>query len=253
MGGSEVFGYNVGNDFSQLVKNALANGVVGGITNVLDGGKFGHGFISAGVSAFAKPGIKKAMPGDGGGSFAARVVTRAVIAGTLSHSTGGKFANGAITGAFSQIFNGERRRFDYSESAETADGEERVLYVKGLGMIAESDLVLTSDEALSYLKTVYPQHSGELDNIGLENMGLTEIGFAQLLLDKQIQTANLIYRVKSAISFGRISPKSLFIKYSTDYIKSDFKEFDANKSSNVIPNKQTINLRKYVLQLEGLN
>jgi hypothetical protein len=87
--------------------NAMANGVIGGITSVLQGGKFGHGFASAGVSAFAKPGIRKYIGIEKSG-LPSRVIVRAVLGGTLSKATGGKFANGASTAAFSQLFNDEQ-------------------------------------------------------------------------------------------------------------------------------------------------
>lgn len=106
VGGSETWGYSFGDGFGQLAKNALANGVVGGITSILSGGKFGHGFVAAGFSAFAKPGIRKAF-GISAKMLPARVITRAVIGGTISKATGGKFSNGAVTAAFSQLFNEE--------------------------------------------------------------------------------------------------------------------------------------------------
>lgn len=100
------FGYELGDGIGQLATNALANGVVGGITNILAGGKFGHGFLSAGLSAFAKPGIRRTFGTEASG-LPARVLARAVIGGTISEITGGKFANGATTAAFSQLFNEE--------------------------------------------------------------------------------------------------------------------------------------------------
>ena len=72
--------------------------VVGGITTSLQGGKFGHGFLSAGLgsAAPALPGLRQlASTGIGG-----RVLVSAVTAGTVSEITGGKFANGALTAAF---------------------------------------------------------------------------------------------------------------------------------------------------------
>ncbi|MBR9910641.1 MAG: hypothetical protein GYB33_09870, partial [Gammaproteobacteria bacterium] len=106
VGGSELFGYSYGDGFGQLALNALGNGVVGGITNVLQGGKFGHGFASAGLSAFFKPSTRGAF-GVSARNAPFRVIARAVIGGTISKVTGGKFSNGAVTSAFSQIFNEE--------------------------------------------------------------------------------------------------------------------------------------------------
>lgn len=106
VGASGTFGYSLGDGAGQLAMNALGNGVVGGITNILSGGKFGHGFIAAGLSAFGKPGIRKAF-GTGAGALPWRVGARAILGGTISTMTGGKFANGAATAAFSQLFNEE--------------------------------------------------------------------------------------------------------------------------------------------------
>ena len=73
--------------------------------SVFQGGKFGHGFASVGVTqAFAGSidGI------DEGQRFSPkRIVAAAVIGGTSSSITGGKFSNGAVTGVFSRAFNDE--------------------------------------------------------------------------------------------------------------------------------------------------
>ena len=72
---------------------------------MFQGRNFGHGFASAGVTqAFAGSidGI------DEGQRFSPkRIVAAAVIGGTSSSITGGKFSNGAVTGAFSRAFNDE--------------------------------------------------------------------------------------------------------------------------------------------------
>ena len=88
-------------------ENVLGNAIVGGVTSSLSGGKFGHGFIAAGVAA----GLKGEKGDFGLGTEAnmkpARVLTAAVVGGTASVIGGGKFANGAVTGAFTQLFNAE--------------------------------------------------------------------------------------------------------------------------------------------------
>ena len=72
---------------------------------MFQGRNFGHGFASAGVTqAFAGSidGI------DDGQRFSPkRIVAAAVIGGTSSSITGGKFSSGAVTGAFSRAFNDE--------------------------------------------------------------------------------------------------------------------------------------------------
>ncbi|WKD50396.1 FG-GAP-like repeat-containing protein [Microbulbifer spongiae] len=79
----------------------LAFGALGGITSILQGGKFGHGFAAAGLGAAA--GSIPGLGGKGPGAILKRAVVGAVVGGTSTKITGGKFANGAATGAFVSI------------------------------------------------------------------------------------------------------------------------------------------------------
>ncbi|GAA0856626.1 RHS repeat-associated core domain-containing protein [Aliiglaciecola litoralis] len=74
------------------LESFAASGLTGGIISDLQGGKFGHGFISAGIGA--------AMAGRFGKNPYAQVIGSAVVGGTISKLTGGKFANGALSAAF---------------------------------------------------------------------------------------------------------------------------------------------------------
>jgi RHS repeat-associated protein len=85
----------------------VASGVAGGVMSDLQGGKFGHGFISAGVGAVAGGAFGKAPM--------ARIIGSAVVGGTLSKITGGKFANGALTAAFAAAL-----RSDWGTSKQKA-------------------------------------------------------------------------------------------------------------------------------------
>ena len=86
----------VGEIIGGIAAEVLAYGAIGGIANVLQGGRFGHGFVSAGLSAPLGGGLAKAL---GGGPTAA-FMSRVVVGGTISKATGGKFANGAVSAAF---------------------------------------------------------------------------------------------------------------------------------------------------------
>jgi RHS repeat-associated protein len=117
--------YGIGTHFDKLADSAgvlstgarvgkvAAHAMAGGISSVMNGGKFGHGFVSAGFTQTFSGVIDKI-----GGRIvnsryfnfanrAMRIVASAVVGGTASSITGGKFANGAITGAFSRGFNDE--------------------------------------------------------------------------------------------------------------------------------------------------
>ena len=84
-----------------------AHGAVGGITSVLGGGKFGHGFAAGGLTALGS-GLNNSRFIGGLGFSPLRVAIGAAVGGTASRITGGKFANGAVTGAFSQALNNEQ-------------------------------------------------------------------------------------------------------------------------------------------------
>jgi len=73
--------------------------------NTLQGGKFGHGFLSAGVTEALSPAIGAASSVGGAGGVVAGTVASAVVGGTVSELSGGKFGNGAQTGAFQFLFN----------------------------------------------------------------------------------------------------------------------------------------------------
>ena len=81
-----------------------AHGVVGGVMSVVQGGKFGHGFVSAGFSKFATRYIQDTS-WDYGNKDIGQAMQAAIIGGTASAIVGGKFANGAITAAFGNLYN----------------------------------------------------------------------------------------------------------------------------------------------------
>ena len=84
------------------VAQFAAFGAVGGITSVLSGGKFGHGFIAAGVGG-SLAGRIGGVGGANPGGAVIRTLIRTVVGGTISKLTGGKFANGAAFAAFASI------------------------------------------------------------------------------------------------------------------------------------------------------
>jgi RHS repeat-associated protein len=91
---SGTFGWGAAGDIGQHALNVVANGALGGAIAVAQGGNFGHGFVSAGVSAAVMPSIGKHFAG------VERVLVAAVVGGTISEISGGKFANGAMSAAF---------------------------------------------------------------------------------------------------------------------------------------------------------
>ncbi len=82
------------------IGRVLAHGVVQGMIRVAQGGKFEQGFLSGAVSS-----ISGSVTLTGGLSSGMSVVIGGVLGGTAEALGGGKFANGAITGAFVVLFN----------------------------------------------------------------------------------------------------------------------------------------------------
>ena len=99
----------------QGLDRVVAHGVIGGVRQSMNGGKFGSGFatgfVTAGVGELEiignAGGTEGLFHGGGTGNMMARIATAAVVGGTVSEITGDKFANGAVTGAFSRAFNDE--------------------------------------------------------------------------------------------------------------------------------------------------
>jgi hypothetical protein len=89
----------------QIAGQIASHAATGGVTSALAGGKFGHGFFSAGVTK----GIGGTyLPGGNNlvsGQIAKGAFISSVIGGTTSVISGGKFTNGAKTGAFQYLFN----------------------------------------------------------------------------------------------------------------------------------------------------
>nr|MDQ3024399.1 hypothetical protein [bacterium] len=77
---------------------------VGGVLRSLQGGEFGHAFLSAGLTAAFMPQVGTI------GNAVGRTVTGAIVGGTISRLTGGKFANGAVSGAIQGAMAGGRSR-----------------------------------------------------------------------------------------------------------------------------------------------
>ncbi len=78
----------------------VSHGLAGGTISHLQGGKFGHGFVSAAGSAATAPLVDASSA-----NVVRGAVVTTLVGGTLSRISGGNFANGALTAAMSYAFN----------------------------------------------------------------------------------------------------------------------------------------------------
>lgn len=98
------------------VLRAGAHGLSRGIISVARGGTFKSGFASGFTSSFLSPG--NTLGGNNGGGFTLRTSIASIVGGTASKLGGGKFSNGAVSGAFIHMFNAEagghgaKRKYD---------------------------------------------------------------------------------------------------------------------------------------------
>ncbi|PHS14045.1 MAG: hypothetical protein COA86_16255 [Kangiella sp.] len=93
---------NYGGNFltsGQISTIIATHAAIGGIIAVKQGGKFGHGFFSAGFTKATMSSFVSSKINIG------NAIKSAVISGTASVVSGGKFANGAVTGAFQYSLN----------------------------------------------------------------------------------------------------------------------------------------------------
>jgi len=84
---------------------AVAHGLSRGVISMAQGGTFKSGFASGFASSFFSPGTQ--LGGEGAGGFTLRTTIAGVVGGTASEIGGGKFSNGAVSGAFVHMFNAE--------------------------------------------------------------------------------------------------------------------------------------------------
>lgn len=85
-----------GTIWEQLFKHTFSQGWLEGV----QGGNVFHGFMMGSMSSINAFVLKKTEMG-----YVGKIVGNAVLSGTIDEIGGGKFANGAITGAFNYIFN----------------------------------------------------------------------------------------------------------------------------------------------------
>jgi hypothetical protein len=98
--------HSIGGNLVADAANVVGHGVIGGASNVALGGKFQDGFLSAAASAAtAVTGLTD--PNTSPLNMAGRTAIASIAGGTASALGGGKFTNGAVTGAMTHLLNAE--------------------------------------------------------------------------------------------------------------------------------------------------
>jgi RHS repeat-associated protein len=94
--------YGIGSNLSGI-ENVAAHMALSGVDSIVSGDKFGHGVISAGFGMLG--GYATANVGKSVTNLIAGTLVSAILSGTGSELSGGKFRNGAVSGAMRFAFN----------------------------------------------------------------------------------------------------------------------------------------------------
>jgi RHS repeat-associated protein len=214
--GSINFGGNMLTS-GQVAQQITAHALVGGVSSSLQGGKFGHGFFSAGVTK----GIGGAfLPGGdnlSSGEIAQGTVVSAVIGGTASKISGGKFANGAQTGAFQYLFNqaGESLK----RNLATPEQAKIIQQVRALAQDAADEwdnACAQAGGAPACAPSKRGSHIHKLFAIKLDNLGPNFAGEVSYL-DGIVQRYGLKGTVRADGIYGPAASPQLVFELKTGY------------------------------------
>ena len=103
--------------------------VVGGLRSELSGGRFRDGALGALAAQLATPTISQ-VPGEGNLGKAFRTMIAAALGGAVSESMGGDFGAGALSAAFTWLFNHESAKEEPSDVPKLTPEEFKARYGK---------------------------------------------------------------------------------------------------------------------------
>ena len=109
-----------GNVYEQLFKHTFSQGWLEGV----QGGNMFHGFMMGAVSWAGAHYVNNQHDEWG---YTGKLISNAILSGTIEEVGGGKFANGAVTGAFAFMFNHRMHKLELSESLVKKIYEEAVM------------------------------------------------------------------------------------------------------------------------------
>ncbi|PCK32947.1 toxin TcdB middle/N-terminal domain-containing protein [Pseudoalteromonas piscicida] len=164
--------------------NVASHAAVGGITSVLQGGKFGHGFVSSLVTTSMK-GFMNPQTTNFGNAYT-RTAIAGLVGGTLSEITGGKFANGAVTSAMQWWYNAEkgglvekhkRAEKTFNDLVERGIREDNSDYHQQALNFAAGYWGIDVEDKGQYF---YPNFDGDLRDYGVVENGGVHISLATL-------------------------------------------------------------------------
>jgi len=197
-GGIFTKGVNTGKALLKATAHALSRGAI----SVAQGGTFKSGFASGFASSFFSPGTS--LGGDGAGGFTVRTTIAGVVGGTASEIGGGKFSNGAISGAFVHMFNAEAVKIN----ADKANYES----LKALSVEIQKVKNMNLDDFNKYVKYGFDEITTAEDFFIAKNHVLAELN---IMLNQHTSIVTL-YAIRTKKIWDAIV-KSVGLYESKDY------------------------------------
>ena len=172
-------------DYSQF--KSLAHGLTQGAISSAEGGKFSHSFLSAGFADLAGGPIDR-IQGTDTLHVAERTAAAAVVGGTAERLGGGKFANGAVTGAFVHLFNDE--------------SHPHLIRPRTIGFLDRIMTYALSDDMVDGIASFQGLPQNKIDELAGIESGLT-FGLSPFLYrDGMVNESSGNYREGEWIGFG---------------------------------------------------
>jgi RHS repeat-associated protein len=139
--------YYIGAPGWEGYQKVFAHAVVGGLAAEAQGGDFVAGFFASGVAkGFSEAGGMARVSANGFTGVMTRTAIAAMIGGTVSEMTGGKFANGARTATLQHLFNYETERARAAQKGYSSDRGGWHDYTEGPNLVCAEDLGCTQQE-----------------------------------------------------------------------------------------------------------
>ncbi|WP_163839463.1 FG-GAP-like repeat-containing protein [Pseudoxanthomonas sacheonensis] len=169
-----TMGVGVAFQGANIYAQMFAQGLSGGIVEGMNGGDFGNGFLSAGLTTAFMPQV-----GFINNDYA-RTAVGAIVGGSISKATGGKFANGAISGAIQGAMSKTNRAEELNASGNNEFGSYETEAPEGFNLLREKypEIDARMD---SYWDSSFKGNSRrEYGFLGVENLEATQMRFLQL-------------------------------------------------------------------------
>ncbi len=160
-------------------RHITLHAVAGGVFSKIQGGEFGHGFVSAGLT--------KGVMANSGFNYGNRdplmIMKRTMVAGllggTTSHLTGGKFANGAVTAALAHAFNQEataqKEKWDYKKLSKSYQDKDTMLKGKKFHQTA-LDAIEDGGSCATRMSNAFNRAGYDVLDDAFNNTPLTTVG-----------------------------------------------------------------------------